>query len=58
MSRASGRRGLAVVLLMLLVLLGVADLMRRDSLLRGAWNAVTQPEGTPMERALHRFGVR
>ena len=34
-SRAAGRRGLVAVVLIVLVLLVIADLLRRDSVLRG-----------------------
>ena len=54
--QTSGRRGLVMVGILLVLLLAVADLIRDDSLLRSGWNAVTGNDpATPAERMLRRF---
>lgn len=58
MSRASSRRGLLVMALLLVVLLVAVDLARPGSVLRGAWEAVSRPEGTPAERLLRQLRGR
>ena len=59
MSRASGRRGLALILAILVALAVVVDLIRPGSLILAGWDSLS-PDPTPRERAgqtLERFGV-
>lgn len=54
--RASSRRGLLVVAVLLLLVLAVLDLLGSDSLLRAAWDAMAGGEpATPAERMLERL---
>jgi hypothetical protein len=54
MSRASGRRGLVLALLLLAVLAGVLDLLRPESFLLQQWRRLN-PHQTPLERAVKEF---
>lgn len=54
MSRTSGRRGLLLVLLALVLLAAIVDLVRPDSFILGVWNRPTERE-TPVERAVEQL---
>lgn len=54
MSRTSGRKGLVVIVLALVLLAGIVDLVRPGSLILGAWRRMNPPQ-TPLERAVKDF---
>lgn len=55
MSRASSRRGLLLVALLLGVVLLLLDLMSQDPLLVRAWDWLTPDRRTDVERGLEEF---
>lgn len=55
MSRLSGRRGLLVVLLVLLLMAAVVDLLRPGSVILGTWRSLQGRPVTPAERAIEEF---
>lgn len=51
----STRRGLLLVALLLVALVVVMDLLRRDSFLARAWQQMTPEPRTPLEEPLERL---
>lgn len=58
MSRISGGRGLLMALLVLVLLAGIVDVLRPESLILGTLRGAKSRPQTPAERAVEEFQER